>query len=199
MPRSIGVLLGESINFKSDLKLINMTKLQNCLQNCAVYCGTYAKYNNSCIYGKWLNLSDYSNFEELQEAMHVLHKDEHEPEFMFQDYKHCELFEKLGLVGESFLSPEIYDIAEQVDDSGYDSEVFEAVLDNLGKMDFQSVYEYVNNFYCGGYANDIDFVKEFYENDIPFNLPSFVVIDWESTSRNIMYDYFESNGHYFKS
>ena len=176
-----------------------MTNLQNCLQNCAIYCGTYAKYNNSSIYGKWLNLSDYSDYDELLEAMRELHKDEHDPEFMFQDYEHCELFEKLGLIHESFLSPEIYEIAEQINDLGYDLEVFEACLDNLGKMDFPSLHEYVNNFYCGEYANDIDFVQELYENDIPFNLPHFVVIDWEMTAKNIMYDYFESNGHYFRT
>lgn len=79
-------------------------------------------------------------------------------------------------------------IAEQIDDSGHDSEIFEAVLDNLGKVDFQSAYEYVNNFYCGEYGNDI-----------PSNLPNFVVIDWEATARNMMYDYFESNGHYFRA
>lgn len=98
MPRSIGVLLGESINFKCNLKLINMTNLQNCLDNCSVYCGTYHKYNNSSLYGKWLNLSDYSSYEELQEAMRELHKDEHDPEFMLSDYEHCELFERLGLI-----------------------------------------------------------------------------------------------------
>lgn len=199
MPRSIGVLLGESINFKTYLKLINMTNLQNCLDNCSVYCGTYHKYNNSSLYGKWLNLSDYSDYDELLTAMYELHKDESDPEFMFSDYEGCELFEKFGLISESFLSPEIYEIAEQISDSGHDSEVYEACLDCLGKMDFQSLHEYVNNFYYGEYSSDEDFVQELYENDIPFNLPSFVIIDWEATARNIMYDYFESNGHYFKS
>ncbi|MET3537445.1 hypothetical protein [Chryseobacterium limigenitum] len=66
-------------------------------------------------------------------------------------------------------------------------------------MDFQSLHEYVNNFYYGEYGSDEDFVQGLYENGIPFNLPNFVVIDWEATSRYIMYDYFESNGHYFKS
>ncbi|WP_079243030.1 antirestriction protein ArdA [Chryseobacterium indologenes] len=176
-----------------------MTNLQNCLQNCAIYCGTYAKYNNSSIYGKWFNLSEYGSYDDLLEAMHELHEDEQDPEFMFQDYENCELFEKLGLIGESFLSPEIYEIAEQINDSEYDSEVFEVILDNFLDMDFQSAYEYVNNFYYGEFANDIEFVEYLYENDIPFNLPSFVVIDWEATARNIMYDYFESNGHYFRS
>jgi len=175
-----------------------MTKLTNCLDNCAIYVGTYYKYNNSSLYGKWLNLSDYSDFEELQQEMYELHSDEQDPEFMLSDYEHCELFERLGLINESFLSPEIYDIAEQIDESEYDIEVFEAVLSNFLDMDFQSAYEYVNNFYYGEYANDIEFVEYLYENDIPFNLPSFIVIDWEATARNIMYDYFESNGHYFR-
>lgn len=176
-----------------------MTNLQNCLDTASIYVSTYAKYNNGSLYGKWLNLSDYSDYDELLEAMRELHKDEHDCEFMYQDYEGCELFEKLGLIGESFLSPEIYSIAEQIDESEYDSEVFEAVLDNFLDMSFESAYEYVNNFYYGEYANDIEFVEYLYENDIPFNLPSFVVIDWEATARNIMYDYFESNGHYFKS
>ncbi|UKB83158.1 hypothetical protein LF887_19410 [Chryseobacterium sp. MEBOG06] len=60
-------------------------------------------------------------------------------------------------------------------------------------MDFQSLNEYVNNFYYGEYGSDEYFVQELYENDIPFGLPNFIVIDWEATVRNIMYDYFESN------
>lgn len=199
MPRSIGVLLGESINFKCNLKLINMTNLRNCLDTASIYVGTYAKYNNGSLFGKWLNLSDYADYDELLTTMYELHSDESEPEFLLSDYEGCSLFEKLRLIEESFLSPEIYDIAEQINESEYDSEVFEAVLDNFMGIDFQTAHEYINNFYYGEYANDIEFVEYLYENDIPFNLPSFVVIDWEATARNIMYDYFESNGHYFKS
>jgi antirestriction protein len=175
-----------------------MTNVQNCLQNCAIYCGTYAKYNNSSIYGKWFNLSEYGSYDELLEAMHELHEDEQDPEFMFQDYENCELFEKLGLISECHLSPKIYDIAEQINDSEYDSEVFEACLDCLGKIEFQSLYEYVNNFYYGEFGSDEDFVQWLYEDDM-FNIPNWVVIDWEATARDIMYDYFESNGHYFRS
>ncbi|MCA6069396.1 antirestriction protein ArdA [Chryseobacterium sp. RG1] len=175
-----------------------MTKLTNCLDTASIYVSTYAKYNNSCLYGKWLNLSDYSDFEELQQVMYELHSDESDPEFLFSDYEGCSLFEKLRLIGESFLSPEIYEIAEQINVSEYDSEVFEACIDCLGKMDFQSLYEYVNNFYYGEYESDEDFVQYLYEDDT-FNIPNWVVIDWEATARSIMFDYFESNGHYFKS
>lgn len=189
---------GESINFKSDLKLINMTKLHNCLDTASIYVGTYAKYNNGSLFGKWLNLSDYSDYDSLLTAMYDLHSDESDPEFMFQDYE-CPFLEKMGLLSECHISKDIYEIIEQINDSGNDLEVYEACLDNLGKMDFQNLNEYVNNFYYGEYSSDEDFVQGLYENDIPFNLPNFVVIDWEATARNIMYDYFESNGHYFRS
>lgn len=176
-----------------------MTNLRNCLDTASIYVSTYAKYNNGSLYGKWLNLSDYSDYDELLTAMYELHSDESDPEFMFQDYEGCELFEKLGLISECHLSKDIYVIAEQIDESEYNSEVFEAVLDNFMGINFQTAYEYVNNFYYGEYANDIEFVEYLYENDIPFNLPSFVVIDWEATARSIMFDYFESTGHYFRS
>lgn len=199
MPRSIGVLLGESINFKLNLKLSTMANLHNCLDTASIYVGTYAKYNNGSLYGKWLNLSDYSSYDELVEVMRELHKDEDDPNFMFQDYENCELFEKLGLISECHLSKGIYEIAEQINESGHDPQVFEALLNNFLDMSFESAYEYINNFYYGWFDSDIDFVQWLYEDDIPFNLPSYVCIDWEATARNIMYDYFESRGHYFKS
>jgi len=175
-----------------------MTNLQNCLDTASIYVSTYVKYNNSSLYGKWLNLGDYSDYVKLLEAMRELHKDEEYPEFMLSDYEGCELFEKLGLISEYNLSPEICEIAEQIDDSGHDPEVFIACVDCLGKMDFQSLYEYVNNFYYGEYGSDEDFVQWLYE-DNTFNIPNWIVIDWQSTAQNVMFDYFESNGHYFKS
>lgn len=48
-----------------------------------IYVGTYAKYNEGSIFGKWLDLSDYSDSEEFYEACRELHKDEEDPELMF--------------------------------------------------------------------------------------------------------------------
>ncbi|MGX5685599.1 antirestriction protein ArdA [Chryseobacterium cucumeris] len=174
-----------------------MTNLRNCLDTASIYVGTYAKYNNGSLFGKWLNLSDYSDYDELLTAMYELHSDEADPEFMFQDYE-CPILEKLGLLSECHISKDIYDVLEQINDSGHDVEVYEACLDCLGRMDFQSLYEYVNNFYYGEFSSDEDFVQWLYEDDT-FNIPNWVVIDWEATARSIMFDYFESNGHYFKS
>ena len=46
-----------------------MTNLVNCLENFQIYVGTYRKYNEGSIFGKWLKLSDYSDFEELQKGL----------------------------------------------------------------------------------------------------------------------------------
>ena len=95
-----------------------------------IYVGTYAKYNEGSIEGKWLDLSDYSDKEEFYEACRELHKDEHDPELMFQDWEYI----PSGLIGESWLSDNIFKIIETIDDMDEDrKEAFEAngILDIL--------------------------------------------------------------------
>lgn len=50
-----------------------------------LYVGTYAKYNRGSIAGKWLDLDKFKNGEEFLAACRKLHKDERDPELMFQD------------------------------------------------------------------------------------------------------------------
>ena len=55
--------------------------------------------------------------------------------------------------------------------------------------------------YQGEYSSDEDFVRELVEScgDIPKDLPPYIHIDWESTARDIMMDYFAIDNHYFRS
>src|SRR5262245_10389407 len=52
-----------------------------------IYVGTYAKYNAGSIKGAWLDLEDYSDRDAFLEACRELHKDEQDPEFMFQGFE----------------------------------------------------------------------------------------------------------------
>ncbi|MDW9381126.1 antirestriction protein ArdA [Chryseobacterium sp. JV558] len=180
-----------------------MANLQNCLDNCAVYCGTYAKYNNGSIFGQWLNLSDYSDYNELYEAMIELHKDEEYPEFMFQDYEFPKFFINQGLICESHISNDIYEIAEKINDSGLEFEIIEAYVDCIGNYckDTEELLDKVSDSYSGEFSSDEDFTQEMLEQDgsIPENLPSYIFIDWEKTAYNFMLDYACSNGHYFRN
>ena len=49
--------------------------------------GTYAKYNDGSIDGKWIDISEYNTYEEFVDACRELHKDEKDPEFMVQDFE----------------------------------------------------------------------------------------------------------------
>lgn len=180
-----------------------MAKLQNCLDNCSLYVGTYKKYNEGSIFGEWLNLSDYSDYNELYEAMKELHNDEEDPEFMFQDYEFPKLFINQGLISECHISKDIYEIAEKINDSGLEFEIIEAYVDCIGNYcnDTEELLDRVLDSYYGEYNSDEDFVQEMLEQDgsIPENLPSYIFIDWEKTAYNFMFDYSCSNRHYFRN
>ena len=172
------------------------------MTNVRIYVGTYNKYNNGSIYGKWIDLSNYLDKDELFTAMQELHKDEEDPEFMFQDWEGSKLFEDLNLIGESYLSPKIYEVIEAIEECSYDVEVIEAYIDcyGCGSTGIEEIISQMEESYMGEYPNDTDFTQTLLEDTgcLPVNLPSYVHIDWVSTSRDIMMDYSDSNNHYFR-
>ena len=179
-----------------------MTNLQNFLDTFSIYVGTYKKYNEGYLFGKWFNLSDYSDFEELENAMRELHKDESEPEFMLQDYECSQFFINQNLICEGYISREIYEIAEKIDDSNLDFEIIEAFSDCFGQFtDIDDLLEKASENYYGSYDSDEDFAESFLNEigAIPENLPNYVYIDWELTSRDLMFDFSSSGNHYFRN
>lgn len=117
----------------------------------ALYVGTYAKYNSGSIAGQWLKLSDYSDAEEFLAACYELHKDEEDPELMFQDF---EGFPR-SLYGESMSQDEIQKIYDLI-------EVLEKV-ENFTDDDWINAH----NQYCqnNGYSDDeiYSFDEDFFE------------------------------------
>lgn len=171
------------------------------MTNLSIYVGTYKKYNEGSLFGQWLNLSDYNDFEELIQAMRKLHQDEQDPEFMIQDWECPKFIHTMNLISESYLSEDIYEVLEAVGNCDYDQEILDAYVDCYGVEDtIHELIERVEETYTGEYNTDEDFVQQLLEEtgDIPENLPSYIHIDWESTARNIMFDYSTSNNHYFR-
>lgn len=173
------------------------------MTNVQIYVGTYAKYNNGSIKGAWLDLSNYSDYDELQKAMQELHKDEQDPEFMIQDYECSKLIEELGLISECHISEEIFEIIEEIENCYYDEDVIEAYIycTSSGSSEMQDILDKVNDCYCGEFDNDIAFTEQLLleTGDIPNELPNYVHIDWERTSFDIMMDYSTYNNHYFRN
>lgn len=168
-----------------------------------IYVGTYNKYNNGSIFGEWLELSDYSSYEEFDEACRELHKDEDDPEFMFQDFEAPGLFESLGLISESHLSEEIFEAIEELEAASYDIEIYSSYATHIGfKGDISALIEETEEAYAGEFDNDEEFAQEMAEQTgMMEEKPSwpYTCIDWEWAARELMYDYFEEDGHYFRS
>ena len=70
-----------------------------------IYVSTYAKYNAGNLDGKWLDPSEYDNLEDFLTACKELHKDEADPELMFQDFEGF----PYGFYSESKIRPELWD------------------------------------------------------------------------------------------
>jgi antirestriction protein len=120
-----------------------------------VYVGTYAKYNSGSIDGAWLNLNDYSNKEEFLKACYELHKDEEDPEIMFQDF---EGFPE-SYYYESSLSDKLWDWLA-LDDQ--EKKILEVYLSGMGDKDI-SIDE-VKDRYDGVYDSKSDWAYEFMED-----------------------------------
>lgn len=95
----------------------------------SVYVGTYAKYNNGDLTGKWVDLDDFSDYDEFIDYCKELHKDEQEPEFMFQDWENI----PSDYITESSIKPETWDYIEKINE--YDKDVVDAILENGYSLD----------------------------------------------------------------
>ncbi len=85
---------------------------------------------------------------------------------------------------------EYYDKVEEFGMDVVEDFISEFYIDSLGS---------VGEAYRGNYGSPGDFAESFCE-EIGYNLPDFIVVDWEQTfSRNLCYDfvYTESNGNVF--
>ena len=157
----------------------------------SIYVGTYQKYNNGSIQGAWVDLTKFSNEDEFLDYCKELHKDEEDPELMYQDF---EEFPK-RYYSESYINSDLWEWLA-LDDN--EKDILEAYLECFG---YDGTIEDAMKAYQGQYTNDIDFTMELLEScgDIPQDLPSYVHIDWEGTARDIMMDYSSANGFYFRA
>lgn len=103
-------------------------KEENPLDGARVYVGTYRKYNSGSLAGKWLSLADYANRDEFYAACRELHKDEADPEFMFQDWEGVPSW----MIGESHIDAEVWNQKPEKDQKGSQSKAeIRAILEKV--------------------------------------------------------------------
>lgn len=169
------------------------------LSNASVYVGTYGKYSNGSIDGAWLNLSDYESREEFQAACRKLHKDETDPEFMFQDWENI----PDGLISECSISDELFTLIEASANSG-NGEAFSTWLLMYTISDFEGkdaddIEEMFNESYEGEYDSEEDFASHMAEECYNIEGPLANYFDYGAYARDLfLTDYWTDNGFVFR-
>jgi len=158
--------------------------------NPSVYVGTYAKYNSGSINGAWIDLSKFNNYDEFIDHCKKLHKDETDPELMFQDFEN---FPK-SYYSESEIDADLWD--EYINLAEHERELLEAYHD----AGFEGGIQEAEDAFIGCYKDDEDFAWNMLENtgdlnSIPEHLQSY--FDLEKYARDLMFDHSSAGGYYF--
>jgi antirestriction protein len=156
-----------------------------------IYVGSYAKYNNGSIAGAWLTLTDYIHAQDFLAACYELHNDEQDIELMFQDFDDIHK----NYQSECVNLDALYEYVNACNDSNKD-------IINAG-LDCEIPLDSILDAYQGQYDNDADFAYDMadqcgYLTNMTEIWP-FCHIDWRVAARALMYDFVESNGHYFSN
>jgi antirestriction protein len=156
-----------------------------------VFVGTYWKYSTGNSRGEWLTLSDYASKEEFLEACHALHEDESDPELMFQDTQGP----TFGMISEDEVDGDIFLLLSQL--NAAEIAMYEAYRKNVGEGTFSDAEE----AYMGKWESDMDFAESL-ADDLGYTnkgIWPYTCIDWEQAARELMWDYFEVDGYYFRN
>ena len=165
----------------------------------SIYVGTYRKYNEGSIAGKWMDLTEFNDYEAFLSACKALHADEEDPEYMIQDF---EGFPK-ALYSESGLpSEEDFDFIRTLAKSDK-QEAFEAYLSYYGEVkDYSDAWERFEEVYQGEYDSERSFADQLADETIEGLAEGESTLakyfDYEAFARDLFLgDYNFIDGHVF--
>jgi len=164
----------------------------------AIYLGTYRKYNNGSLFGQWIDLTTFDDYEDFCDYCHRLHADEHDPEFMVQDfenYPEC-WYHESGLPTEEEFD-RLQEYAELDDEK---KEAYKTYLENINA---DAELQECEERYIGKYDDGSDFAEQFLEECCYLeNVPEWLkcCIDYDAVWRTFDTggDFSEYDGYIFR-
>lgn len=168
------------------------------MENARIYVGTYKKYNEGSLFGEWINLDQFSSKDEFYEYCQELHKDEEDPEFMFQDWENI----PSSFIGESWISEKFWEVYNELDANEF--EAFNLFCDHFGiNPEEDDVVDNFRSSYQGEYNSEEDYAEQ-YISDC-YNLEKMMgdlhyYFDYERFARDLfMSDLTFIDGHVFNN
>jgi antirestriction protein len=163
-----------------------------------VYVGTYSKYNSGSIAGDWVELDNFSSKNEFYDHIKELHADEHDPEFMFQDYEGIpEIY-----ISESWINGDFWEyLSEAKDWSDTQHEAFKVFCYHF-KPDTAEAVEKFSDAYKGEMSEEdftYNLVNDCYDlENLMGNLSSY--FNYDAFQRDLfMSDYTSADGFIFNN
>lgn len=152
-----------------------------------LYVGTYSKYNSGSLFGQWLDLDDYDTKDDFLEACNELHKDESDPELMFQDCD-CENELERKFYSESYIDESYWDYKEALKQSCLNADIVAEYLSLNSLEPCKEHIEQADENYHGCYSSRAAFAEELFESDVQ-NLSPILAnnIDWDSVAEELSY------------
>jgi antirestriction protein len=147
--------------------------------------------------GRWIDLDQVGAWEDIQLQLSELFPSSSFDEVLCADVEglashfyasNCDSFDLDGWL----------EFLEEKQTTHLEDEVISAYFDNCGVVSVDTVEE----AYQGEYNSDEDFAQQLADDigllsGMDESLQCY--FDWESWTRDLMFDYFESNGHYFRN
>ncbi len=164
----------------------------------SIYLGTYRKYNEGSLFGQWIDLTSFYDYDDFCEYCNRLHSDEDDPEFMVQDFEGYpeSMYHESGLPTEDEFD-RIQVFAELDED---EQEAYQIYLDNYNE---NADLDEFRDHYEGKFEDGADFDEHICEEfGYLESLPNWLqyCIDYNAVWRTLDTggDFSEYDGHIFR-
>lgn len=173
-----------------------------------IYVGTYGQYNSGSLFGKWFDLTDYVDLKEFLQDCFEFHRNELDPELMFQDWENIPDF----LISECSLNKEAFAYFEatgEMDDET--AEAFEIYCKQINywpsngyelEDQIESFRESYRGFFGGSMKDpELEYAYQYVEeagllSGVPQALERY--FDYEAFAKDLFLEgYSEYEGHVF--
>lgn len=174
------------------------------LDGAGVYVGTYRKYNEGSFFGMWINLEQFTDADDFFDVCRELHKDEDDPEFMFQCYRGF----PEEFYHESMSVNDVQKILDYLQLDEDEREMLDAYCECFGDdlTEFDDLLDKARERNMGHWDSFRDFSDHMADEDIACHSCGKETefferyFDYEGYSRDLEMDYYTSdNGYVFRA
>lgn len=120
--------------------------------NPALYVGTYRKYNEGSLYGAWLDLTSFDDYDDFMATCRYLHEDESDPELMSQDF----MYFPESYYHEGWMDEETFDAIREFAELSEDEQEAYSVYCKYASA---PTIENFRDNYCGEYHSIKDYLE----------------------------------------